>query len=432
MKVAMVSEHASPLAAIGGVDAGGQNVHVAALATALAEHGHAVVVYTRRDDPDLESLVAMATPGTTRHPVTVAHVDAGPAAPIPKDDIYPFVPDLAEGLRRAWAANRPDVVHAHFWMSGLAALDAAIPLGIPVLQTFHALGTVKRRHQGRRDTSPRQRIASEVDIARRADRVVATCSDELFELARMGADVGRVSIVPCGVDTDLFSPETSGGPASGSPGSDSPASGVPPRRQRYRIVSVGRLVERKGVDDIVRALAAIPDTELVVAGGPDADALAADADAGRISDLARSCGVADRVHLVGRLGRDGVPELLRSADLAICVPWYEPFGIVPLEAMSCARPVVASDVGGLSDTVVDGVTGRHVHPRLPGELARTVRALLADPARRAEMGAAGRARVVDRYQWSRVARATVSAYGRARDEAQVGPVDGRARRVALG
>src|SRR5205823_6600683 len=146
MRVAMVSEHASPLATLGGVDAGGQNVHVAALGMALARRGIDVTVYTRRDDPSLPQRVSMAPR------LAVEHIDAGPAEPIPKDAIYPFVRDMGRELRKAWSARRPDVAHAHFWMSGLASLVAAKPLQVPVVQTFHALGIVKRRHQREKDT----------------------------------------------------------------------------------------------------------------------------------------------------------------------------------------------------------------------------------------------------------------------------------------
>src|SRR2546423_5191557 len=142
MKVALVSEHASPLAPLGGVDTGGQNVHVSALARALAAKGASVVVYTRRDCPSQPSRVPIC------RGVTVEHVDAGPPEPIPKDELLPHMSEFAGRLERAWRAERPEVVHAHFWMSGLASLVAARPLGIPVVQTFHALGAVKRRHQG--------------------------------------------------------------------------------------------------------------------------------------------------------------------------------------------------------------------------------------------------------------------------------------------
>lgn len=399
MRVAMVSEHASPLAALGGVDAGGQNVHVAALATAMGGRGVEVVVYTRRENPRLPRRVRLAPR------VFVEHVDAGPPEPIPKDEIFPHMGDFAAELGRSWLARRPDVVHAHFWMSGRAALDAAGPLGVPVAQTFHALGVVKRRHQGQKDTSPPERLEEERRIVASVDHIVATCSDEVFELLRLEADPRRISVVPCGVDLGLFRPE---GPVEGR------AEGL------RRLVVVSRLVERKGVGNVISALPGLPDAELVVAGGPDASGLHEDPEARRFVSLARALDVEDRLDLRGRVEREELPALLRSADAVVCVPWYEPFGIVPLEAMACGVPVVVSTVGGLVDSVVDGVTGVHVPPRRPDRLARALRRLLSEPERRAALGDAGVRRTRSRYGWDRVAGATLEAYARLgeRDDAR--------------
>ena len=177
-----------------------------------------------------------------------------------------------------------------------------------------------------------------------------------------------------------------------------------------RLVAACRLVERKGLADAITALAEVPGAELHVAGGPDADALDADPEARRLWELAARAGVADRLVLRGRVDRDAMPALLRSADAVVCVPWYEPFGIVPLEAMACGVPVVASAVGGQTDSVVHGVTGVHVPPREPRALAAALRALLADPERRAELGAAGARRARQRYGFDRIARSTRDVY----------------------
>jgi glycosyltransferase involved in cell wall biosynthesis/phosphoheptose isomerase len=391
MKVAMVSEHASPLATLGGVDAGGQNVHVAALACGVARRGAQVVVHTRRDDPALPARVELA-PG-----VVVHHVDAGPPEAIPKDELLPFMDGFADELGRAWREDRPDVVHAHFWMSGHAAMRAARELGIPVVQTFHALGVVKRRYQGEKDTSPPERFAIEREIVRRADEIVATCTDEVFELARLGAQRPKLTVVPCGVDLELFGPD---GPRD------------PRRPGLRRLLCVGRLVERKGIGNVIEALAELPDTELVVAGGPPAAELGSSREAARLRQIAEEHGVADRVDLRGRIERVDLPALMRSADVVVCAPWYEPFGIVPLEAMACGVPVVASAVGGMIDTVVDGVTGVHVPPRDPERLAATLRPLLEDRARRVAYGRAGVRRARRLFDWQRVANATLDVYAR--------------------
>ncbi|WP_433429513.1 glycosyltransferase [Nonomuraea sp. CA-141351] len=379
MKVDLISEHADPLAAIGGVDAGGQNVHVAALALALAERGHTIVVHTRRSSERQPESVTMA-PG-----VTVEYVKAGPPAPVPKDELPPYMAEFTERLADRWAVSPPDVAHAHFWMSGQAALQAAE--GVPVVQTFHALGTVKRRWQGDADTSPQHRIATEREIGKRADAVLATCGDEVNELRAMGIPEQHITVVPCGVDLRTFCPE---GP-------------VAPRTAGKLILCIGRMVPRKGVDTVIRTLRQLPDAELVIAGGSQEDD-----EAVRLRGLARAYGIERRVHVIGSVPRERVPALMRSADVVVTVPWYEPFGMVPVEAMACGVPVVASAVGGHLDTVAG--CGVLVPPRRPRALGRALRDLLEDPDKRAALGAAGARRARERYGWPRVAELTEAVY----------------------
>ncbi len=265
MRIAMVSEHASPLAVLGGVDAGGQNVHVAALASALARRGDDVVVHTRRDDPGLARRVELA-PG-----VEVDHVDAGPPTEVPKDELLAHMAAFAADLREQWLDERPDVVHTHFWMSALAALEASDGLGIPIVHTFHALGTVKRRHQGDRDTSAR-RSGSSSSAGSRARSTgssppAPTRSSSCCGWAPTGTG-SRSSRA-----ASISSASTSRGP-------------VEPRGPRPRLLAACRLVERKGLADAVTALADVPDVELHVAGGPEAAALDADPEAQRLRSLA--------------------------------------------------------------------------------------------------------------------------------------------------
>jgi D-inositol-3-phosphate glycosyltransferase len=388
MNIAMVSEHASPLAAVGDVDAGGQNVHVAELARALAGRGHRVRVYTRRSAPDQPERVPMG-PG-----VDVVHVPAGPPVTLPKDELLAHVGAFGVWLADDWALDRPDVVHAHFWMSGLAALAGARAAGVPVVQTFHALGSVKRRHQGGADSSPPQRVRMEAAISRAVALVVATATDEVTELVALGMPRRSAVVVPSGVDAEHFTPD---GPAV-------------PRTAPHRLVSVGRLVPRKGYDLVIRALRRVPDTELVIAGGPPAARLADEPEALRLRAVAQRYGVADRLVLAGRVGRAELPALLRGADLMTCTPWYEPFGMTALEAMAVGLPVVATAVGGLRDTVLDGLTGRLVPPDNPRALVAALRQLLDTPADRGAYGAASVDRASARYTWPRIAAETESGY----------------------
>jgi glycosyltransferase involved in cell wall biosynthesis len=384
----MVSEHASPLAALGGAECGGQNLHVAELSAALARAGHEVTVYTRRDDPDQQPCV------DTGQGYRVVHVPAGPAAPVPRDELVPYLGEFGDFLTESWRYRPPDVVHAHFWMSGLVCALAAQRVGVPIVLTYHALGVVKRRHQGSVDTSPAQRVRVERLIGRKAATVIATCSDEVTELVRMGLPRSRVAVVPCGVDCELFTPH---GPRW-------------PRAKAQRVLSIGRLVPRKGLDDAVQAMAGVPGAELVIAGGPPYAQLDEDAEVRRLRALARDLGMADRVQFTGQVSRTHLPGLIRSADVVVCVPWYEPFGISALEAMACGRPVLAAAVGGLIDTVVHGLTGEHVPPRRPEALAAALRSLLADPLRRQAYGVAARDRTLARYTWDRVAADTLRVY----------------------
>jgi D-inositol-3-phosphate glycosyltransferase len=389
MKIAMVSEHASPLAALGGVDAGGQNVHVAALAAALARRGHHITVYTRREDPTIAERVSGA-PG-----VEVVHVPAGPPTVLPKDELLPYMTRFGDWMATDWdQQGPPDVVHAHFWMSGLAALRACRAFPVPLVQTFHALGSVKRRHQGAADTSPADRIELERHLCRNVDLVLATCRDEVAELTALGARPTQVQVVPCGVDTDFFTPH---------PDDDEPAP-VPDR-----LLAVGRLVPRKGYDRIVAALPLLPTAELVIAGGPPAERLAGDAYARELIALAHALGVGGRVRLTGAVERDAMPALFRSSAVVLTTPWYEPFGITALEAAACARPLVAASVGGLGDTVVDGVTGRLLTSTDPASIAAAVQPLLNAPGLARRWGTAARRRAVSTYEWTRVALQTERA-----------------------
>ena len=385
MRIAMISEHASPLSALGGVDAGGQNAHVAELATALAGQGHDVRVYTRRDDPGVPTVVP--TNG-----FEVVHVPAGPAVTLPKDDLLPYMGAFGEWMAEDWrTTGMPDVAHAHFWMSGLAAVTAGRACGVPVVQTFHALGSVKRRHQGAADTSPAHRVSYERQLGRAVDRIVVQCQDEVRELVMLGVPRSRMVMIPSGVNTELFRPD---GPAE-------------PRDGRHRVVTVGRLVERKGFEDVIRAMTLVPNAELVVVGGtPDGQ----DPYASRLRDLAASLRVADRVRLVGAVPARDMPRWYRSADVLAAAPWYEPFGLTPLEAMACGVPVVATAVGGLTDTVVDGVTGDLVPARDFRALGGALRRLLGDEMRRFSYAAAAVDRAGHSYSWRRVATQLAAVY----------------------
>jgi D-inositol-3-phosphate glycosyltransferase len=390
MKIAMVSEQARPMSPLGGIDVGGQNVYVAELAAALARCGHQVTVYTRRDNPDLPDRCE------TEQGFTVVHVAAGPARPVRKPKMLAHMGPFAHFLDTHWATDRPDVAHAHGWTSGVATQLAARHLNLPAVQTFHTLAVVERHHQGAQDISPPERLQLEALLAKAATWVSATCTDEVFELIKLGRSRSRMSVVPCGVNLDMFTPD---GPKA-------------PRNERHRVVSVGSFAPRTGFDVQIRALRAMPNTELVIVGRTDKSRLGSDPEVRRLRKLATELGVADRVQLCGSVDLADLPVILRSADVVACTPSYEPSGIVPLEAMACGMPVVAAAVGGVLDTVVHDVTGYLVKPNRPDEVADAVNHLMRDDFLRQSLGAAGRDRARACYSWDRIAADTQRIYDR--------------------
>jgi glycosyltransferase involved in cell wall biosynthesis len=300
---------------------------------------------------------------------------------------------FGERLTARWRRDGwiPDLVHAHYWLGGLVAMVASRQARVPIALTFHEIGSIRQRHLGADDASPSCRIGLERELGRTVGRVITQSRAEMSALARQGVPRRQMVLIPIGVNPDSFAPDSPLAPRG------------PGRRRIVAVGSAGRLSERKGFIDLVRALRHVPDAEMVVIGGPDQAGLARDAEVRKVRAAARSCGVADRIQFVGQVPREEMPRWYRSADLVACAPWYEPFGVTALEAMAAGVPVVATAVGGLRDTVVDGVTGVLVPPRQPVALGRAMRSVLANPIRRMEYAAAGLDRARQCYAWDRVA-----------------------------
>lgn len=379
MRIAMISEHASPL----GV--GDQQAHVADLSVALAELGHDVRVYTRRTDPGLDEVVAAGTG------VRVIHVPAGPPYPVPAEELLPHMAEFARLLAEHWQREdwTPDVAHAHFWTSGLAAVTAAKQLDIPVVQSFHEIGAIEPGVVGP------SRTGYERALGKAVDRVVAQTQDEALGLVRIGVPRAQLTVVPAGVDSERFSPE---GPIA------------PRDPDRPRILSVGRLVEHKGYGDVIQAMRYVPGAEVVVVGGPPADQLRADPGARSLRALAEKFQVADRFRLIGSVPHRDMPSWYRSADLLVAAPWEEQFERSALEAMACGVPVIGTAIGGLTETVVDGLTGDLVPARDPRALGGAVRRLINDKVRRFTYATAALDRARQAYSWKRVAAQIGSVY----------------------
>jgi glycosyltransferase involved in cell wall biosynthesis len=382
MRIALVTGHVTPSADTT-ADPRGQALRVASLAGTLADLGHQVTVYARKDSP--------ARPRSEEAGgVRFEYVPAGPAAPLTQDQLLPRLGTFSRELAQRWQQAPPDVVHAHFWTSGLAALAATRGTDVPVVQTFHSLGA-----PGADDAAVRARL--ERLVARTVRTVLAGSSVELTELAGLGVPRAAITVVPFGVDTERFEPA---GPAAR-------------RGKRPRLLAAAPASADHGLDMVIRALSALPGTELMIVGGPPRAEICDDPVLQQLAGLAERAGVSDRVLFTGKVIRPRIPALLRSADLFVHVASDEPTGILPVEAMACGTPVVASADGADQDTVVDGATGVLVRPGDAGALARRIRQLLASPMLLEGFGIAAADRARSRYSWERVGQETVAAYERA-------------------
>jgi D-inositol-3-phosphate glycosyltransferase len=388
MRIALVARSSSPLARDASPDSGAEAARVTSLAKALAGLGHRVTVYARRDSLALPDSAIIA-PG-----VTVEHVTAGPPEPLEPDQLTPHLPEFGSYLAQRWRRNPPDVAHAHHWTTGLAALAGARDLGVPVAQTFGSLGAAEQR-LGLAEHLPDARLRLEACIARSADVVLASSADELDDLARQGVARTRAKVVPCGVDLERFSPE---GP-------------VAERNGRPRLLAAQPLTAARSLGIAVRALAEIPDAELVITGGPSRAKLSKNKHYREIQRLARKLKVHDRLVYTGRVAESDLPALLRSADLVVSTAPYEPVGMMSIQAMACGTPVVAATAGAERDAVVDMTTGLVMPPGQPGPLAARIRRLLANSLRLEAYGIAAADRAKSRYSWERIGRETLAAYG---------------------
>ena len=387
MRIALVAQNGSPLAPATSQEPTSQAASVAAHARELAKLGHRVTIYARRDARALPDSAILAPR------VTVEHVTAGPLAPLSGAELAANIADFSDQLLPRWRKNPPSLVHAFFWTSGLAAATAARGHGIPLVQTFGTLGVAERRNGSHVDGND-VRIRLEACLARSADAVLASSSTEAADLISMGVPRTSVTVVPRGVDTAVFAPE---GPAA--------------KRGRHpQLLAVTTLEGHQGLDKLLHMLTRVPGAELVVVGGPARAQLPKDEVHQGLTSLAGRLGVADRLSFTGKVAPDGLPALLRSADLLVSAAPYDACGAIPLAAMACGTPVATLAADASADVVLDGTTGVLVPPGRTGLLARRVRDLLASPLRLEAFGIAAADRARARYSWDRISRETLAAY----------------------
>lgn len=396
-RIAMLSDHASPLAEPDSVKCGGQSMYVAHLSRQLASDGYLVDIFTRRNAVAQKQLVAW------RDNIRVVHVPAGPPQVLPQEQMLPYMDSFARFVTR-FARRQTvlyDVVHANFFMSGMVAQHIKLVLGIPFVITFHALGHVRRVAHGAADVFPPARLRIEEGLMRSADRIIAECQQDRQDMEQLyGAPSGRIALAPCGFDPQELWP-------------------VPMRMARQKlglphdkfiVLQLGRMTPRKGIDNVIQGLALLRgkhgvDAQLLVVGGE-----AGTPELARLRALAARLGIEAHVTFTGHKERSLLRYYYSAADAFVSTPWYEPFGITPVEAMACARPVVGAEVDGIKSTIVDGKTGFLVPSRDPSSVADRLAALHANPAMARRMGDEGMRRAFQYFTWQSVARKAAAIY----------------------
>jgi D-inositol-3-phosphate glycosyltransferase len=391
----MLSLHTCPLAALGGKETGGMNVYVREVSRELGRLGIDVDIFTRSQNPEIRRVVELA-PG-----VQVIHLAAGPEAPMPRERVHRHVGEFVDGVL-AWQAETSrdyDLIHGHYWLSGVAGLRLRARWSVPLLQMFHTLGQLKNSVARSPDEiEPELRITEESRIVGAADRIIVANAVERAHLTwYYGARPEQMAIVPCGVDTELFAPQ--------DPAAARGALGLP---DGPLLLYVGRLTPIKGLETLLESLASMnPRPALVVVGGDADEPLN-----GHVRQLhARiaALGLTPVVRFLGPQPQDRLPLYYSAADATIMPSYYESFGMVALEAMACGSPVIASRVGGLPTTVRDGVTGFLVPDGDAEALADCIRRLLADDGLRWRLGREA-IRWAARYRWPCVAEEICREY----------------------
>jgi D-inositol-3-phosphate glycosyltransferase len=424
LRVCMLSVHTCPLAAPGGKETGGMNVYVRELMRQLGRRGVLVDAFTRSQSSAIPHI-----PDTDLGPnVRVIHVTTGPESPLPKVEAYRHLPQFVDGVRAFMAAHEVeyDLYHSHYWMSGWVAQRLAERRPAPIVQMFHTLGAMKDLSRGPDDPpeiAPRQAI--ERELMRAADAVVAATPVDLRHMVELyGADPARITVIPPGVDLELFRP---------IPQAEALAHlGDGPEHRM--VLFVGRMDPVKGLDTLVHAMSLLlerhPDWRngacLCIVGGdkPD-DPASMDATVRRIDEMRAALDMTDFVTFLGPQSQQDLLYYYSGAQVVVVPSRYESFGMVALEAMACGAPVIASDVGGLSTLVRDGRTGYLVPDGDVAALADRIERLFDNRILRNELGAQSVA-MAEAYGWPVIAERIEALYDEVLSRPQwVGPLDPR-------
>lgn len=381
------------------------NVYVREVSKALGRRGVSVDIFTRAKSRSLPQVVQIS--GNVR----VVHLPAGEVAPYAKELVANHIEEFTGRVLRFAAAQEVsyDLIHSHYWLSGLVADKLREAWGAPFIQMFHTLGRLKNMaSKGRMSMEPEQRVEAEEEIIRAADLIVAASTLERAQMNWFyGAPVGKIRVIPCGVDVNLFRP-------------------IPKEKAREYLeldhenilLFVGRIEPIKGLDTLLKAVALLhndrpPGTrplKLLLAGGDkNRSVSSASAETARLEQIAAGMGIKEVVKFLGPLQHEELPYYYSAADVCVLPSYYESFGLVALEAMACGTPMIASRVGGLPYTIRDGENGCLVTEGEPIELADKLRQVLADEEMKSRLRLMGM-KTVKEYAWETIASRLLSIY----------------------
>jgi D-inositol-3-phosphate glycosyltransferase len=405
LRIAMISYHTCPLATLGGKDTGGMNVYVRELTRQLGHMGIHVDVFTRSQDDHVPHVLHELGYGNR-----VVHVPAGPEHPFPKKELASYIPEFVEGIK-AFAAEkdiRYDIIHSHYWMSGLAAEALSDAWGgTPIVHMFHTLGEMKNRiARTEAEKEGPYRINGEKQVIRRADRIVAATIAEITQLRFLyKAPASKMVVIPPGVDVSHFYP---------IPG-DEAKMYVGLKPDDRMILFVGRIEPLKGVDTLIEAMSCLRLKDghkvhlAIIGGDPSASPQEMSAEMARLQKLCDDLCVGQLVVFLGKRDQDRLPYYYSAAELLVMPSHYESFGMVALEAMACGTPVIASEVGGLAYLVRDGETGFTVPDQEPELLSEKITWLLEDRGLHRTMSERAVEYAQD-YAWEKITRQIVDLY----------------------
>ena len=417
-RLALISFHTSPLATLGGKDTGGMNVFVRETARELAHRNIAVDIFTRSQSDQTLRIDPRIAPNAR-----VIHVPAGPQAPVPKQELYKYVPAFTDWMCHFVnddpdsRSKQYDLIHSHYWLSGLVAQSLRQCWGTRFVHTFHTLAELKNQIASSPDERETQeRLEGEIALCSDADLLTASTKVEQQQLTHYyGAKCSRIRVVPPGVDTARFHPIEQSYAKS--------VVGIP---QSHRMVLfAGRVEPLKGIDTLFRAIALLRDRMeqlpradglsfanlciSIIGGDPSKQGLLENGEMARLHNLRNELGLNDLITFLGARDQDTLQFYYSAADCLVMPSHYESFGMVALEAMACGTPVVVSDVGGLSQLVRHNVTGIRVRVKDPAALADAIQRLLTNEVLRRRMGTRAACYAED-YSWGKIVDKLIRVY----------------------